>query len=339
MWAQDEFTFGYYMQVFHAPLAVLRLLQSLRRFEPAAPVFVLSDAGLDFGPMAQRYGAWFAHAGKSQCRDHSRQPAEHFRTAPKATALAGNYGDELRYLKRIGSAMALCACSFIVVLEEDMCVHKAPTAMPPGDVGGVPWPDYSGVPRFEAMLQERAATVGYTRPPPFGRVWGCAGGCYYRVGALGALPEVRRGEPSAAWRMVLRTSPAALNAVDMAAPTLIHMLGGRVIPWSEVREGRRTFAQSRRRPLSLSPRAPANATAFEHKCKAALSLRRRPLPPEQAWLAPALDVQALHVLAEDGRWTPPAAQPRQANHSHAGGNNCSTSGIESLDARGAACRI
>ena len=66
--------------------------------------------------------------------------------------------------------------------------------------------------------------------PPYGRVWGCAGGCYYRVAALAQLPEFASGTPSPLWRALLNASRESVRAVDMSAPALVHAMGERGAP-------------------------------------------------------------------------------------------------------------
>lgn len=324
--------YAYYAQVFWAPLRVLQLLEQLRRAEPKAPLFVLSDAGLDFSRMAARFGAWFAHAGRSQKHDHTQQaalPSEVMRVHEKSAQ--GNYGDELRYLYRIGTVMQRCKpCEFVVVLEEDTCVNRAPQQRPAGDVGGVihGWVDYRYARGFEAFLLDRA--VG--PPPPYGRVWGCAGGCYYRVAALAQLPEFASGTPSPLWRALLNASRESVRAVDMAAPALVHAMGGRVVPWSETAERflkyRAGFDAGTGRSVRLAKEV---TTAFEHKCwmqmtSTHIQRRRRrgenstgtaaqawSLPAELASLAREVPAGELRRLSEDGVWVPPPGESHDSS--------------------------
>ena len=306
-------TYAYYAQLFRAPLAVLRLLEHLRRVDAGSPLFLLSDAGLDFSGMAKLFNAWFAHAGKSQKTDHGLRSSKLSAAVTHVHAKApwSNFGNELVYLRRVGSVMALCACEFVVILEEDTCVHHAPRVPPSGDVGGVihGWCDYAHIAGFEGFLRLR----GVRAPPPYGRVWGCSGGCYYRVSALSNLSELRAGTASSLWRQIKAAAPDSINAVDMAVPSLVHALGGRVVPWAETSERFRSHQAGFSARKQSAVRLPAHSTtaAFEHKCDTQLAARRAGeagarLPAAQAWLAREVSPERLRQLPPDGEWAPPS---------------------------------
>lgn len=236
--------YAYFIQAYQEPVMIERVLKMLRAAEPHALVFMLSDGGLNFTKMAERFGVRFSLAGVNIGMRHGE-----------------------RFLYRLGKAMAKCDCEYMVVLEEDTCIHSAPRHPPRGDVGGLPWTNLQNFGDFAGLLKKRGIT---TEPPPWGFVTGACGGSYYKVSSMMPLTDVRYGTPNAAIKDLIQGMPRIFEdhmlTNDVIGPALAYEMGLRVVPWSEVSENNSTFS-------TYLVSDATGTEAFEHKCRALIDLR------------------------------------------------------------------
>lgn len=236
--------YAYYIQAYQEPLMIQSVLKMLRAAEPHALVFMLSDGGLNFTKMAERFGVRFTLAGVNVGMRHGE-----------------------RFMYRLGKAMAKCDCEFMVVLEEDTCINSAPGHAPRGDVGGLPWSSLQNYGDFAGFLKKRGIT---TDPPPWGFVTGACGGSYYKVSSMLPLSDVRQGVAHAAMKDLIQGMPRIfednLLTNDVIGPALAYEMGLRVVPWDEVREGNSSFFNNQISDAT-------GTEAFEHKCRALIDLR------------------------------------------------------------------
>ena len=116
-------TYGYFLQAFKAPAAVKSVLEQLRAVEPTAPIFLVSDAGLDFRPMAAHFRTHYLFDPVSQAHDHTEKCNNSMPLVcepSRSKQTHGNYGNPLRYLGRIGDAMRACECTVAVAARANV---------------------------------------------------------------------------------------------------------------------------------------------------------------------------------------------------------------------------
>lgn len=251
---------------------VANLVRMLRKVDPKALVFMLSDGGYDFSELARKYRVHFTLAGVN---------------------IGKNHGE--RFLFRLGKAMAACDCEFLVMLEEDTCFFHPPQHKPRGDVGGLSWTDMRRFGPFEdLMMKYNQPSV----PPRRGFVTGAAGGSYYRVATMMQLPEVRNGTLSNAFHdlmtMMPRFKEENLLSNDVAGPALAYEAGLRVHPWKELREGNVSF-----NGITAAPAT--GKEAFEHQCPQQLELAGVSATYDKTLTPPAIPTN-LASLPPDGEF-------------------------------------
>lgn len=265
-------TYAYYIQVYKEPLMAANLLRMLRKIDPDALVFMLSDGGYDFSELAKKYKVHFTLAGVNIGMKHGE-----------------------RFLFRLGKAMAKCDCEFLVMLEEDTCMLRQPTRKPKGDIGGLAWTDMRGFGPFVELLKKYKQPV---KPPKWGFVTGAAGGSYYRVATMMQLPEVRNGTLSSAFHDLMTIMPRFkeenLLSNDMAGPALAYVAGLRVHPWRELREQDKSFN-------GIGPSPATGKEAFEHQCSEQMQLAGMRATYDKTLTPPAVPTN-LASLPPDGEF-------------------------------------
>ena len=149
------------------------------------------------------------------------------------------------------------------------CIHRRIDLPPPadGDVGGLPHPIFSR--NFVHWVQSKLPASATVLEPA---VWGCGGGCYYRVASFLHAAHRPAANLSVASRLLRKASEqlsmSAVGMNDVIGPAIAMLLGLRVRPWTAVSEGRTRIAS-----LSMV-NVPAEDRILEHKCPKQLELRR-----------------------------------------------------------------
>lgn len=264
--------FAFYVQVLDDSCALDELLTSVRSSYLRAPVYVWTDdldgSGHNYSELCVVHSCVWRY---------SRTPAGHhsclgWRAArgvtPEAAAV---HACAVDYLSRLLETMALCRSTFLVNLEGDTCLHRPIDVLPPadGDIGGLPHPIFPE--RFVAWVRERLppSKASHLVEPA---VWGCSGGCYYRVSSFLRAMDAFGGNASIAaapFRQAAEElSMPSLAIMDVAGPAIAMLLGLRVRPWSAVSDGRT------RLPSLSMVNVPHEDRILEHKCANQQARRR-----------------------------------------------------------------
>jgi hypothetical protein len=263
--------FAFYVQVLDEGCALAELLTSIRRWYSRVPVYVWTD---HLGGGGRNYSEL---CGVHSCVwRYSLTPAGHhsclkWYAAREAQTAAAVHACAAGYLSRMLETMALCRSTFLINLEGDTCLHRHIDVLPPadGDIGGLPHPIFPE--RFVAWVRGRLPPSQASRlvEPA---VWGCSGGCYYRVASFLRAMEAYGGNVSIAaapLRLAAeQLSMPGLAIMDVAGPAIAMLLGLRVRPWSAVSDGRT------RLPSLSMVNVPHEDRILEHKCTHQ-QLRRR----------------------------------------------------------------
>ena len=221
---------------------MVRIVSSLRRlYGSGPPVYVHTDnaaqRGLNFSALCAAVGCEWSYSAEA-----AGNPKFYKKSYEK------ELGQGLVYLTRLIERMRVCACEFLVAIEDDTCVRRR-AELPPriGDVGGLPAPLFSAT--FLAHAENVSATP-IPRPTP----WGCAGACYYRSASWTTRPItsslVEEAFENDAW---------AVGYMDAVGPALGLLMGLRVVPWT-------ALAQTHLEGQGFMQRVPVEERAFDHNC-------------------------------------------------------------------------
>lgn len=149
----------FYFQVYREGRAVEESLRRLRRAFPTAPVFLISDHGLDYGKIAEQYNCHY---------EFSRENI-------------GVHGDNWlwqAYLERIRRATAQFPREFMVLMEPDVLINGIPLHPMRGDCNSVHNIYNTFSREFSAFICAQNGwpqlTLGYS----------CGGGAVFRSSAL-----------------------------------------------------------------------------------------------------------------------------------------------------------
>lgn len=206
-----------------------------------------------------------------------------------------NWGNGLRYVHRIGNVMKICDCEYLVVLEEDNCMSRAPRITPSGDVGGVPWNEMTRLGLDASFLKRHGIAVphhDWGGVPPF--VAGACGGAYYKVSSMLSLPEFS-GQRSEIYDIINTEIPRTFEAVDLIGPALAYATERNVVPWEEVSENGKGFD---------GKRLVNKWGAIDHKCAEQLVIRRKGarLSPSDSWMVRRPEAEELNALSPEGQF-------------------------------------
>ena len=240
-----QHTYAFFASVHRAPCAVRQLVSEVRRvYGRSAPIYLHTDnargrGALNFSRLCVALGCEW---------DYSEQ------AAGNPLAYRGGYETDVGlgvvYLQRLIVKMRVCACEFLVALEDDVCVQRVALRPPrTGDVGGLPGPIFS-----EQFIRfaENATQARIPRPA----VWGCAGACYYRTDAFVATASRFTPELAAT---AFANEAWAVGYMDAVGPALGLLTGLRVVPWT-------ALAQTHAEGLGFMQHIPHEERAFDHKC-------------------------------------------------------------------------
>jgi hypothetical protein len=159
----ERSTYGFYYQVFQEPKSTLVITRNIRNAFPAeTPLFMLSDQGFDFSPLACEYNFTFEMA-KRKCNVKDPQ----------------SNGCLRLWLERLKRAAQRCNCEYLIVLESDSIVEHMPKTTPPHDAGGVASVRMFGEPAMwtQELMSDRASNWSYSGN-------GMCGGSYVRTEAF-----------------------------------------------------------------------------------------------------------------------------------------------------------
>ena len=115
--------YGFLLTAFRAPCATRLILRSLRRWYATAPFYVFTDnmagGGRNFSRLCAAHAPceWRGFAGSAGNPDAARS----------GQGLDG----AMQYIWRLLAPMASCDCSFLITLEDDVCVQACAVARPP----------------------------------------------------------------------------------------------------------------------------------------------------------------------------------------------------------------
>lgn len=196
------------------------VVANIRRWHRAERIFVFTDAcglestAINFTNMCTKYACQWLHDGKSGGHGQKDQ-------IPESGYI---------YMRRIFRVLHMCDCEYLVVIEDDTCVHMALTKQfdpdAHGDLGGLPWDPFS--PEFVKMAAEHS---GVDESRVAAAVTGCSTGCYYRTSFF-----LEKEEKFTRGLVLKAASFAPVHFADVIGPAFVVMMGGNVTPWHAVSE-------------------------------------------------------------------------------------------------------
>lgn len=238
--AKDKY--GFYFPVHSQIPSTLNVLQSVRRFYPNSPIYVLQDGGnVDFGPLCKtkKYNCMFESVKGENSRWNPHSWFARFREATKAL------GTE-----------------YVIYLEPDVLVRKHHTMEPKNDAGGI-FDDFN--PHMHPDTIKYLEKMGRERNPHFNVSWihfGLSGGSYYKAEAiLDAFDPkwVRRLDFEG---MEKREGDKTMSS-DFAMLVALYARGWDVYPWDEVSQ----HWLAPRKPGDPERKSEKMSAAFEHNHK------------------------------------------------------------------------
>lgn len=212
--------YAFFIQAHNNGPATESVVASIRRLHLTERIFVFTDAcgveigAINFTSMCTTHACQWLRDGKSGGHGQKDQTPE----------------SGYIYMRRIFTVLHMCNCDYLVVVEDDTCVHMQLTdhfrPAPYGDLGGLPWGPFS--PEFVKMA---AAHSGADETRLAAAVTGCATGCYYRTSFF-----LEREEKFTRDLVSKAASFAPVHYMDVIGPAFVVMMGGNVTPWHAVSE-------------------------------------------------------------------------------------------------------
>jgi hypothetical protein len=205
--------YGFYFQVYHMRKPVLEVVKTVRAHAGEdAPIYMVSDQGYDFSPLAERFGITFENA-----KDKADMHAKMTTTTTQV------------YLGRIRRAAESNNCEFLINLETDSPMSRKIVEEPPYDAGGV-----DGV-RGGNHWNEALTAAGDVNGKPWSyNGWGLAGGSYLRTSAiLGALQQPDVWD---ALEGMMKLDDRVYTWCDTTLAALLMHYGYVVKPWKDCQQ-------------------------------------------------------------------------------------------------------
>lgn len=200
--------YGFYLHVFHSPAAVLYQVRKLKEVFPTSPVYIMSDGGLDFGPLCNQTGCTATVCPPANDRWH---PWPFFR--------------------RLYDAAEALNTEFVIMLEPDNTIHGPIKEPPKYDAGGVLVRDrsFAGADYVEKLAKKRVDGYKWRKK---NQQAGLCGGSYYRREAiLDALSDERVAEID--WNYLGEKFSKEIYSSDFALQYALAARGWTIMPWEE----------------------------------------------------------------------------------------------------------
>eukprot|EP00039_Didymoeca_costata_P024361 m.10082 g.10082 ORF g.10082 m.10082 type:complete len:402 (+) comp4198_c0_seq1:206-1411(+) len=204
-------TFGFYLHVFKNPHAVVYMVDRLYRIFPDSPVYIMSDGGLDYTPLCERYGCTFKLCPPANDRWHPWP-----------------------FMHRLWEAAVHLKTDYVIMLEPDNTIHRSIYIKPDRDAGGLS--DANG--RFGHPLVNYLQNMGRKVRPGF--TWnytgsGLAGGSYFKTSViLDAFNDHAVNDFN--FTEFQSLDSFRIFSSDFAMPLLLSAKGYNYEPWREIRQ-------------------------------------------------------------------------------------------------------
>jgi len=200
--------YGFYLHVFHSPAAVLYQVRKLKEVFPTSPIYIMSDGGLDFGPLCNQTGCTATVCPPANDRWH---PWPFFR--------------------RLYDAAEALNTEFVIMLEPDNTIHGPIKEPPKYDAGGVLVRDrsFAGAEYVEKLAKKRVDGYKWRKK---NQQAGLCGGSYYRREAiLDAFSDDRVAEID--WNYLGEKFSKEIYSSDFALQYALAARGWTIMPWEE----------------------------------------------------------------------------------------------------------
>lgn len=208
MSATERGAYGFYLHTFGQPKACIMQLRSIRNLYPAAPVYVMSDGGMNFTGICQEIG---------NC-EFRWKPAANDRWNPKP------------FLARFKEAAQWLRTEYVVMLEPDVQIHGPIIYSPNQDAGGLRDANpklKDGLRAYMEGLGRQATGQTYTLKWEH---FGLAGGMYVKTAAV--LDSFDAG--CIDWAKAAKLDTHRVFSSDVAMPIVLASQGYNYAPWDAV---------------------------------------------------------------------------------------------------------
>lgn len=224
--------YGFYMHVHADPAAVIYQVRKIKEHFPGAPIYIMSDGGLDFSELCRHEGCTFQLCPPANDRWH---PWPFFRRFYDAALALGS--------------------EYVIMLEPDNTIHGPIRRPPTADAGGIYVSDrgFGMVDYVERLARQRVPGYRWTRRSMSA---GLAGGAYFRREAvLDAFSDENMMRLD--WNYLGDRGTKEIFSSDFAMQFALAARGWRIEPWEE------TAQMDKDKDVPLT--GPADS-AFRHYC-------------------------------------------------------------------------
>lgn len=204
--------YGFYLHTYSQPKACIEQLRDLRKFHPEAPVYIMSDGGMNFSGICNKIG---------NCEFQWRPPAND-RWNPKP------------FLARFKEAAKWLQTTFVVMLEPDVSINHQITYEPPVDAGGLRDANPGLGQALFSYVEGIARKKGHKDFKVSWDRFGLAGGSYVRADAAIASFDADIVD----WKLLASKGDRRVFSSDVAMPIVLSAHGYTYLPWEDVTQSR-----------------------------------------------------------------------------------------------------
>eukprot|EP00040_Diaphanoeca_grandis_P021768 m.116250 g.116250 ORF g.116250 m.116250 type:complete len:437 (+) comp28489_c0_seq1:160-1470(+) len=201
--------YGFYIHVFKHPAAVIHQVEQLNRYFPDSPVYIMSDGGMRFDGLCQKYKCTFQYCPPANDRWHPWP-----------------------FMHRIRDAAVEMNTEYLIYLEPDNTIHGPINYEPDSDAGGMK----DANPKFGKRITDWAEAHARLKDPNF--KWGytgsgLAGGSYFKTSViLDAFSDEKIAELN--FTLLRSFDSKRVFSSDFAMPIALSYSGYQYRPWKDI---------------------------------------------------------------------------------------------------------
>jgi len=201
--------YGFYIHVFKHPAAVIHQIEQLDRYFPGSPVYIMSDGGMRFDGLCQKYNCIFQYCPPANDRWHPWP-----------------------FMHRIRDAAIRMNTEYLIYLEPDNTIHGPINYEPDSDAGGMK----DDNPKFGVRITSYCEEHARQKDPNF--KWGytgsgLAGGSYFKTSVIkDAFSDEKIAQIN--WTLMRSFDSKRVFSSDFAMPIALSYSGYQYHPWKDI---------------------------------------------------------------------------------------------------------